>query len=79
MISRQVVAFSCLLVTVLSAGVDLFYPYGVGLDQELELGDDVSSEKFTLKWPIVFYGERKYDVWVGIGVCFLHPCIYMLH
>lgn len=56
--------FSCVLATVLSAGVDLFYPYGVGLDQELELGDDVSSEKLVLKMPIVFYGERKYDVWV---------------
>lgn len=52
-------------VVLLGAPVDSFYPYGIGLDDSLDIADDISSEKFTLDVPIVFYGERKYDVWVS--------------
>lgn len=64
--------FTCLIVctgllqlsSVLGASVDSFYPYGIGLDESLDIGDDLSSDKFTLDMPIVYFGERRYDLWV---------------
>lgn len=59
------VLYSFALTLTDSAGVHLFYPFGLGLDQSLDLGDDVASEKFILDIPVVFYSQRKNEVWVS--------------
>lgn len=48
-----------------AASVDQFYPYGITIDESLDIGDDVASDKYNLDIPIVFYSQRKSEVWVS--------------
>lgn len=72
--SRLLIVCSFLHI-IYAANVDLFYPYGIALDQNLNVidGDDIASEEYELKNPIVFYSERKNSVWVSfIGYELFH-------
>ncbi|KAF6039100.1 Ndg [Bugula neritina] len=48
-----------------AASVDQFYPYGITIDESLDIGDDVASDKYNLDIPIVFYSQRKSEVWIS--------------
>ena len=60
----------CFIQLLNAASVDLFYPYGIALDQNLDVGngDDSSSEEYPLRIPIVFYSQRKSSVWVSLSL-----------
>ena len=49
----------------ISADIADFYPYGINIDNTLEINDDVASEKVVLGKPIVFFGSRKYELYVS--------------
>ena len=67
---RQLRHLSVLLLALITlsqaAGVDSFFPFGLGLDESLPIGDNSTSNQINLDIPIVFYTERKNSVWVSL-------------
>lgn len=62
--------FSCLLLITTINNVngieqDFLYPHGIGVDQLLPQGFEVSSGEIPLKVPIIYYGEIYNSIYVS--------------